>query len=154
MAPIYIPLGQDCSLAYQLDKCGLRKFSLPFDWLYSKNLLDIIELIDNGFSNFLPQNTINTIDDLKQLYTICEIKTNNFLLNKPISTQSETFSKYKLKHKKYNIILPHEFAIIDTEQIQIFIDKYQRRIARFYQLNNSDNELIFIRLFNLIYFLF
>ena len=160
---IYIPLGIDCSIAYQLNKHGLRYFALPFDWSYTKNLLNIIELIDNEFSNFLPAN--NTIDELRKLYEIIEIKTNNYLLGQPFELleqtqteqtqteqtqsvqieQTQTYSKYKLKHKKYNLILPHEFATINDEQIQIFIDKYKRRIDRFYKLNQH-SQLIFIRL--------
>jgi hypothetical protein len=165
MELIYIPLGLDCSLAYQLDEMNLRKFALPFDWIYTKNLLDIIKLITNNFSNFLPET--NCVESLLELYEIIPINTNNFTIDKPrlnnqnnpnktIQTSGSAFdpvyrsdsvcSKYKLKHKIYNIILPHEFAEINSKTIQLFIDKYKRRIERFYSLNQSDNKLIFVRL--------
>lgn len=164
---VYIPLGLDCSVAFQLQNHNLRHFSLPFDWSYSKSLLDIIELITNDFSNFLPEN--NSIESLNKLYDIIEIKTNNFTINRPSqpmppvelvksdeSVKSDKlvkpikykhiYSKYKLKHKFYDIILPHEFIEINTDTIQLFINKYKRRINRFYELNKSNNKLIFIRL--------
>jgi hypothetical protein len=162
MELIYIPLGLDCSLAYQLDMMKLRNFALPFDWIYTKNLSDIIKLITNNFSNFLPES--NDIDALTKLYDIIPIKTNNFPINRPhlnnlhnlIQSSDLAFdpvcyshnacSKYKLKHKLYNIILQHEFAEINPETIQFFIDKYKRRIKRFYDLNKTNNKLVFIRL--------
>lgn len=145
MNQIYIPLGLDCSVAYQLDKHNLRHFALPFDWSYTKNLLSIIELIDNNFSNFYPCNA--SLDELEKIYNIIEIKTSNYALDHTtiINTTSE-ISKYKIKHKKYNIIFPHEFKSLSSEQIQIFIDKYLNRIKRFYDLNQINNKLIFIRL--------
>ena len=173
MNQIYIPLGLDCSVAYQLDKHNLRHFALPFDWSYTKNLLTIIELIDNNFSNFYPCNA--SLDELEKIYNIIEIKTNNYALEQStiinstiinstiinstiinttttitnttaiINTTSE-ISKYKIKHKKYNIIFPHEFKSLSSEHIQIFIDKYLNRIKRFYDLNQINNKLIFIRL--------
>lgn len=159
---VYIPLGLDCSVAFQLQNHNLRHFSLPFDWSYSKSLLDIIELITNDFSNFLPEN--NSIESLNKLYEIIEIKTNNFTIDRPIQPiqpnqpiqpiqpkqlvelDNHIYSKYKLKHKFYDIILPHEFIEINTDTIQLFINKYKRRINRFYELNKSNNKLIFIRL--------
>lgn len=92
-----------------------------------------------------------------ELYEIISIKTNNFALGGPISesttelinsttTNPITHSKYKLKHKLYNIILPHEFVEVNSETIQIFINKYKKRIKRFYELNQANTKLIFIRL--------
>ena len=141
MEKIYIPLGLDCSVAYQLSKHNHRQFALPFDWIYSKNILSIIKLINNKFSNFLPNES--NLTKLNEIYEIIKINTNNFNLHNP-NKNINKFSKYKLKHKEYNIILPHEFEIINDKTIQFFIDKYKRRIDRFYELNNF--ELIFIRL--------
>ena len=139
MEKIYIPLGMDCSVAYQLSKHNLRHQALPFDWMYCNNILFIIQLINNKFSNFLPIRA--NLIQLSEIYDIIEIKNDNYYLNSPNNNE---FSKYKLKHKKYNIILPHEFEIINEETIQRFVDKYKRRIDRFYELNNA--ELIFLRL--------
>lgn len=172
---IYVSLGLDCSLAHQLKEMKLRKFALPFDWIYTKNIHDIIILITNNFSNFLPE--LNDIESLTKLYDVIPIKTNNFTINRPslnnlhnphnphnshnpIQTECSAFdlvcesnkktysvcSKYKLKHKIYDIVLPHEFAEINPKTIQFFIDKYKRRIERFYNLNQINNKIVFIRL--------
>ncbi len=87
----------------------------------------------------------STIEALNELYNIIELKTDNFALNEPSLTATQ-YSKYKLKHKIYNIVLPHEFDEINPNIINLFIDKYTRRIERFYKLNILSNELIFIRL--------
>ena len=103
----------------------------------------------------------NNINSLIELYEIISINTNNFTINKPhlnnlnntIQTPgsafdlvSKSYSKYKLKHKTYNIVLPHEFVVINSITIQFFIDKYKRRIERFYNLNQPNNRLFFVRL--------
>jgi hypothetical protein len=47
---IYIPLGIDCDVANFLNKYGLRKASLPFDWNVSYS--GVSKSIENKFANF------------------------------------------------------------------------------------------------------
>ena len=53
----YISLGPDCLTATNLNMLGLRKISLPFDWLLTKNDIDgidyVIKNIDTNFQYFL-----------------------------------------------------------------------------------------------------
>lgn len=128
---IYIPIGIDCCIAYQLKQLNLRHFSLPLDWSYIKNISSIIDIFNDNFLSFL---------DIS-MYEIIKIKSNNYSYNK-----TNEISHYKLKHKKYNIILPHELKSLDTTEIQLFINRYNRRIKRLFELNNQPKKLIFIRL--------
>ena len=53
----YISLGPDCLAAANLNMLGLRKISLPFDWLLTKNDIAgidyVIKNIDTNFQYFL-----------------------------------------------------------------------------------------------------
>ena len=95
----------------------------------------MINILDNNFSTFL---------DIES-YKISEIIGNNFLLNNPDSKNS-VYSQYKMKHNLYKIVLPHELLLLNHENYQNFHDKYTRRIARFYELEKSGKQIIFIRL--------
>ncbi len=75
------------------------------------------------------------------MYEIIKIKSNKYSYNK-----TNEISQYKLKHKKYNIIFPHELKSLEPDEIQMFINRYNRRIKRLFELNNQPKKLIFIRL--------
>jgi hypothetical protein len=129
-----IPLGLDCCLAYQLNKLNLRKKAYPFDWMSSPKILSIILLLENDFKNFLNI----------EYYDIQENNNDNFNINNPLNDLHIIKSKYKLIHKEYNFVLRHELINNDSKNINIFIEKYSRRIQRFLSLQNNKN--IFIRL--------
>ena len=137
---IYVPLGLDCSVAYQLKNLGLRYCSFPFDWIYLPKILDLINIIKTDFNNFL------NLD----MYNIVKLNMTNFKLydptNQTISTDSTyLFANYKLVHKQYKLTLPHEINNLKTD-LDDFINRYQRRIIRFNQLKKSDKNIVFIRL--------
>jgi hypothetical protein len=113
----------------------LRYFSLPFDWCYSKHISSIIDIINNNFSNFLD---ISFYDIIKLYHDNFNYKSPNNIIN--------NISKYKLKHKSYNIILPHELKELNDKEINDFYNRYEKRIKRFYNLNNEHKKIIFIRL--------
>jgi len=50
---IIIPIGCDCHPAYTLKKLGIRKFSLPFDWLNTQPFSGIWYVMDNIKNNFI-----------------------------------------------------------------------------------------------------
>ena len=54
---IYIPLGSDCCIATVLNQMGLRKFSLPYDWMMS--LTGIYENFTSDFTNFYEDDNYN-----------------------------------------------------------------------------------------------
>ena len=124
---IYISLGIDCCVGYQLNKLNLKKETMPFDWSYSKNILDIIDIFETNWIHFI------NIDNW-----IIETITND---NYSFEFTNTIKSKYKLKHKFYKLIYPHDLL---ENNINHFIDKYIRRINRLMLLNKE--EIIFIRL--------
>jgi hypothetical protein len=116
----YISLGPTCSVAYQLQKLGKKKESLPFDWIRCPSIKDVIYLIENNFEGFLSEISF-VRDDTKF----------------PIIKDSEIFDDVSDKetkiyrNEKLNIGFFHDFKEgITIEDVR---EKYNRRIQRFYK---------------------
>jgi hypothetical protein len=128
---IYISLGMDCCIAYQLRELNLKFVyvgTLPFDWCLSKNILDIINIFESGWTDYLNKDN----------WIIEDNHNNNF---ENINNSSSIKSNFRVKHKKYKLIYPHDLL---ENNIDYFIEKYTRRVKRLYSLINE--EIIFIRL--------
>lgn len=101
-----ISLGSFCSPALEIERLGLRDGSYPFDWVLSRSMNNIVELISNGFSDLF------NVDYFYQW-----------------KSQYSTYENIKC-----DIVFVHDFSqwIDLNSQLQQVIDKYQRRINRFY----------------------
>lgn len=47
-ADYYIPVGEACRPAYWLQKYGLRRCALPFDWMMNYDLKTVCHTVKNG----------------------------------------------------------------------------------------------------------
>jgi hypothetical protein len=133
---IYIPLGYDCSTASALKELGLRKYSLPFDWVQT-NSINIVSCINDNFNGF--HQNIKKIKGVK----------GDRIMD------------------RYGIQYPHDYPTIDissniyddkcvyTENIicsnyedykSNVLEKYKRRILRFYDLMNDRKRPIILLL--------
>ncbi len=110
-----ISLGAFCFIAGDLRRLNLRTAAYPFDW----NITDIetmINLIDNGFSDFTNINFLQKNNDNQRIF---------------------------FDNKKYSLLrFVHDYDenmhnAIDVEK------KYDRRIKRFY--NAIKNKTLFVR---------
>lgn len=121
----YISFGNDCSIAFQLQQYNLRNYAYPFDWLLIPNLIDIINLINNDFINFISQD-----------YLQFKNTSANFpLIN---DTWNDKYTDmYRVKHKLYNIQFLHDFNI--NYNIDNIKEKYNRRIKRFDEIMKNKN---------------
>jgi Icc-related predicted phosphoesterase len=129
---LYVSLGPDCSLAYQLKEADLRTIALPFDWCVTKNINHMIkDILENNISSFFDKDS----------WKFKELKGENHL----IESGSE-IARFRLIHKIYKCEYPHE--LIKLEDFDIFIEKYKRRIERFQNLDSENKKLIFVRLGN------
>ena len=123
MSKIYIPLGNSCSIAYNLRLLKLRIYAFPFDWVRVTNFNNVTKLIQNKFYGFL---------DFK-----------NFKFK-------EFSDKFIVNGKKGSYIYSnnycsfyHEFdKLIEKNDFDFFKEKYSRRIERFFNFMNSNNEII------------
>jgi hypothetical protein len=137
MNKYYISLGDACSVAYQLQQNRLKKESLPFDWIRVNNFKDVINIFKDNFSNFCDIDSLQLIK-----------KTNNFpIVNDIFPNENNNSETYVYHHKIYNIDFFHDFHtdIKNLDTVKNFVDKYNRRIIRLYDILKSNNEIIFIR---------
>ena len=126
MDKIFIPLGNSCSISYNLKVNNLRKFAYPFDWVRIQNLNNISLLIQNNFDGFLD------LSKFRFKYFSNKFNVNNKFESYIYSNEYCTFF--------------HDFDnYIEKFDASIFIKKYERRIKRFLEVIKSNNKLIFIR---------
>jgi hypothetical protein len=132
---LHIPLGSDCSLAYNLQKFGLRKASYLFDW--SKvSIKQLIEILDKRFFNFL---SIDEWDILEQ----SDMFPRNLLENLENAEHIEK-SRLKIKHKKYGVVYPHESNGYEID-MNFVIEKFRRRMERLIvDLNSNIKKKIYV----------
>lgn len=116
---LFISLGANCSVAYNLNKCGMRTKAYPFDWSNVK----INQLIHVLQTNFFDYNCV----EIKKLSAVHP----NF--------KTKALESYIVKNN-YGITFAHELS--NVNELIEFKTKLIRRINRFRNLNNP----IFVRL--------
>ncbi len=131
MSQIYISLGNDCSIAYQLQKHNLRHYAFPFDWIKSNNIDDIIYLLNNNFQFFAEKEHFKIVKNSDK-FPLLDEKWDDNINNNII-----------IKHQLYNFTFPHEINYINDKneinnQIENMCAKYKKRIKRFYDILKDD----------------
>ena len=157
---LYISLGSDCSVSYQLRKANLQtdgrepivspttlpfnyniiNGTMPFDWMKITNLDKLCAILDNYFANFadFSKYEVKEVNEQSAVF--------DFIDN--CDSEEKIKSLVKLTHREYGFTLPHE-AQLDKIDISKFEEKYSRRIERFRQIvRNPEIQKIFIRLGN------
>ena len=146
MIPLYISLGYDCSVAYNIRKLNLAREALPFDWMKIPTINSIISILQNDFDGFCEINQYD-IKPQSANFAYCGAHDNSSSASM-LTNISNIKSNFKLIHKKYGFILPHEFNG-DLLDITKFKAKYTRRIERFRAYTKSTiHDVYFIRLDN------
>jgi hypothetical protein len=123
-------LGHLCLTAVQLRKNNLRPYAGPLDWIGTFSLPDLCRLIDNQFSGFLdPQN----------------IRVTGY------STGVDSKDPYiMVTDDNYSLVSGHDFksgpnTFDDLVTYPEVLQKYHRRIIRFYEKLATCNRILFIR---------
>lgn len=156
---LYISLGSDCSVSYQLRKTNLQtEGTMPFDWMKITNLDKLCAILDNDFADFADFSKYE-VKEVNEQTTVFEFIDNS-------DSEKQIKSLVKLIHREYGFTLPHESRGRDLllshskmngsreynfDRINIleFEEKYSRRIERFRQVvRNPEIEKIFVRLGN------
>ena len=128
-----VPLGLNCAISYYLRAKGLRVTAFPFDWNVTP-IQSAIELINNGFSNFLDRNNLIFLPPVNRFLfdeNGIELEIKNDIITPTVC-------------KKYNILFPHDFPQFGERNLDVVLLKYTRRIKRITELLNSNTHLIFV----------
>lgn len=133
---IYISLGSDCSVSYNLRALNLQSVgSMPFDWMKLTNISNLIDILANDFNDFV---NIDSYDS-KEQHNVFDYIDGNMTGIK---------SLVKLVHKRYKFTLPHEYSEYEINIID-FVEKYSRRIEKFKDIVKNDfYRKVFVRLGN------
>lgn len=116
MSQKVISLGSLCQTAQQIRKNGLSDAAYPFDWIATRSLGSIAEIIERKFEGFLCKDDL----DITAKYP--------YIIN-----------------RRWQIDMPHTFAdrqLSDFDKVNENLQKRGRRLLRV--LEGSD-ELLFIR---------
>lgn len=122
---MFISLGGNCCIKYQLNKYGYNLETYPFDWC-KISIKQLITVLQNNFKDYV-----------ESIY-IYKKSNNHLMLN-------DSTTSYIIKNK-YNVSFAHELSNI--EKLDDFKDSMKRRINRF---NETDigcvtNIKIYIRI--------
>lgn len=134
---LIIPFGNNCAVAYQLQKYNLRIHSYPFDWL-SCNNISILDLISNDYKNLFEDLIIKKKLDF-------HYKINSYWNDSKLNTVNVYNSQYKIFFK-------HDFLEKDFSNnnfINNVKEKYERRIERFNTIMQSEKKKILIQINNI-----
>ena len=136
----------------ELERIGLRLFSLPFDWLISGNFQKVLELIENKFQDFLNPNFLFQEKNVNLNYYYndkCEIHFyHDFVSDKSFEQQLIAIQeKYEKRIERFfeKIIQPTIFVRYCQGKDEIdFIRENYQYISSFFKSYNTKNEILFI----------
>jgi len=125
----YISFGGDCYPAFALRELDLRPYALPFDWLVS-SIDNIIECINDDFLFFHKNLNLENsrLHDKYGLLYVHDYPTENEKKNNIDNDSTIFYSENKIVSNwmDYNVNV---------------LQKYERRINRFYEIAKSDKPL-------------
>jgi hypothetical protein len=132
---IYVPFGNNCAVAYQCSKFGKRLYSLPFDWIVTKDVNKLCDCLVDNFSSFLDPVVLERKNESTNFPLIMD--------DSPKFDDHINIRTIRIYNKKYGISFVHDFdssIVIDksNEQFQKVVEKYNRRIDRFNQLMKDE----------------
>lgn len=124
---VFIPLGQDCSVADALRRINKRKEAYPFDWMRC-SVSSIIQCIKTGFEGFLKNTRVNGTSVL-----------DTYEFQYPHDFKTVNIEKYT-----DNPIYPEAEIAEDWEKwLPLIQEKYERRIQRFHNSMRNSN-IVFV----------
>ncbi len=146
-----VSLGCFCSPAMEFKRIERRKFSLPFDWLITLDFSLVLELIDNGFDEFLEYDNLYQVKDYPSRYRNVKYLIDfyhDFLPTKSLDKQFNTVKEKYVRriNRFYKVITePTLFFryIISCDELQYIYENYSE-ILDFFKKYNEKNNIIFL----------
>ena len=132
----YMSLGNECSPAAALRNLNIRAEALPFDWVES-NLQIITNCIEDNFSNYHQNLRFN--QRRSRL-----IDSYGFQFPHDYPFDNSTIDDSKIGEGVFGEELNKQIIDNWNEYHGVALEKYKRRIERFYNYLNSDTPLIIL----------
>lgn len=126
-----VSLGNACGIAYQLKRYNLRHNAYPFDWLKIMKWEDLNRVIESEFESFFNK------DNFKFKYFSDKFPQEDGGVAHIYENSGILFCHDFNRHNDSD----EDFE----EPYKKFIEKYKRRIYRFYNLIHSDKPIHFVR---------
>lgn len=118
-------LGELCLTSIQLERCGLRPFAGPLDWMSTPSLTDVNRLLERRFAGFMDRAHLQYVQHASD--------------------------KLLLVHERqYNAFSNHDFFVHRNdpallEDYPAVKAKYDRRTARLLEVAQTGKRLLFVR---------
>jgi len=141
---MYISLGGNCSITYQLNKYNLRNKAFPSEKLSNTLYYCPSEKLSNTLY-YCPFDWAKI--KINQLINVLENNFENYAESLQIKKYSDSHQSYIITND-YSIQFAHELINIDElKSLDDFKDKIKRRITRFQNLSsNYTDKITFIRI--------
>ena len=119
-------LGPNCVTAVQLKRCGLRKESGPFDWMFTDHTSGLSRVIQNEFDGYMN------------------------LQNLRVEGHDYYRMNYLVKDNRYGLVSAHDFDLkLNPDGILLtypqVIEKIRRRSQRLMERMKSSRRILFVR---------
>ncbi len=123
---LIVPLGNNCSTAWQLKNVDLRRLSCPFDWLFAEDdeaLAQACELLETHFEKFLLEEN---------------------LTRRPASEKDHK-KNYVYYDEGSRRLFLHDFPkAAFQDSVKVTQEKYARRINRLYDYMAKSDAILFV----------
>lgn len=123
-----ISLGNNCWTASAIKSAGLRDCAFPFDWLFTLDDEGLNKVFDDDFQHFTNEAFFS-----RDNYNAFSVRNNYYGM---IFIHDWPFNKNKVSSCRYK------------QHLKAIKIKYERRIARFRQLQQYDGKVYFFRTFS------
>ena len=145
-----VSLGHFCSPAMEFERIKRRQSSLPFDWLITPNLSDIITLINNDFEDFLTEKYLFQLIEYPQYYRNIRYNIDCYHYFYPFESFKSQINDIRIKYNRRinrffdTIKQPTLFVRYITENDIKYISEHYEFILKTIKRYNTLNSIIFV----------
>ncbi|MDW7613801.1 DUF1796 family putative cysteine peptidase [Peribacillus simplex] len=132
---VIIPCGSACSPTLNLRRLGLRKFSLPLDWVYTESFAEAANLYRNQFKEYMELRNLTLVEGSATYFD------DDIVIN--------AVNTYLIRDNHYKVTSVHDFPILPDkkwfETYPNFKENLNKKIARFNETINNSDSILFVR---------
>ncbi|MBW5447672.1 hypothetical protein GE107_16580 [Cohnella sp. CFH 77786] len=121
---LILSMGYNCQPAFQLRANQVRSFTGPVDWVITNSIPNLIQLLDNGFKDYMKLENLQIIGSIYGHYSAEDVATGTLSF--------------------------HDFPVPADQSRRIdnypeFRQQLDRRIERFYERARSSRKALYVR---------